>query len=58
MDEFQTITPPSGLDDVLGSAARRARRVAGVAIHTNHLVQEPALGLREAGHMEGEVGLV
>jgi hypothetical protein len=27
---------------------------AGLMLHADHLVQLPALGLREAGHMEGE----
>lgn len=26
--------------------------------HTDHLVQLAALGLREAGHMDGEAGVV
>src|SRR5437899_971839 len=32
-------------------------RVAGVALHADHLVQPATLGLREAGHMEGEAGV-
>jgi len=36
------------------ATASRAHRVASVALHADHLVQSPALGLREAGHMEGE----
>src|SRR6266566_1977029 len=33
-------------------------RVPCVALHADHLVQPASLGLREAGHMEGEAGVV
>ena len=39
-------------------AAGGAHRVPGVALHADHLVQAATLGLGEAGHMEGERGLV
>ena len=40
------------------AAAGRPHRVSGVALHADHLVQPAALGLREAGHIEGEAGVV
>jgi len=39
-------------------AARGPRSVASVTAHADHLVQQAALSLGEAGHMEGEAAVV
>lgn len=40
--------------DRLGAALKTASEP--LAFHADHLVQSPALGVRKAGHMEGEAG--